>query len=90
MSKLHIDDNIHLKDTRLNSMVDFFIGIEGRRMLVELESGYRMDKPTEAPDFIGDMLKRCWEREPANRPTFNQLENTLAKYVHSSAKSFYL
>lgn len=59
-------------------------------MLNELESGFRMDKPTGAPDFIGEMMTSCWEAEPAKRPTFEQLENTLFKNLHFSVRSYYL
>lgn len=43
--------------------------------LVKVKKGYRMPCPICCPvDLYGIML-RCWDREPANRPTFRYLHN---------------
>ena len=66
------------------------IGIEWKQLVSELESGFRMEKPSNAPNFIGEIMNSCWEMEPKERPTFQQLEETLSKHLHSSVSSYYL
>jgi len=36
--------------------------------------GNRMEMPTLGPDLICDIMARCWEKEPGDRPTFNELK----------------
>uniref|UniRef100_A0A3Q4H572 Tyrosine-protein kinase n=1 Tax=Neolamprologus brichardi TaxID=32507 RepID=A0A3Q4H572_NEOBR len=35
--------------------------------------GYRMPKPPNCPDFLYEIMKRCWSNEPADRPDFRVL-----------------
>ncbi|XP_039878753.1 protein-tyrosine kinase 6b isoform X1 [Simochromis diagramma] len=35
--------------------------------------GYRMPKPPNCPDFLYEIMKRCWSTEPADRPDFRVL-----------------
>ena len=49
----------------------------GAEVLNNLEAGFRMPKPNterfECPDTLYDMMMKCWDRIPDNRPTFTFL-----------------
>ncbi len=48
--------------------------IQAENILANLNSGYRMDKPTDCDQFIYDeIILNCWRIEPKKRPTFSQL-----------------
>jgi len=49
--------------------------------LRELQSGHRMEKPEYAPNFVGEMMKNCWQKEPNERPTFSQMADVIAKEI---------
>ena len=49
-----------------------------------------MDKPDNTPNFIEDVMNNCWEKGPKDRPTFNQLEETIAANLDSSVSSYFL
>ena len=48
-----------------------------------------MEKPNCAPNFIGDVMRNCWKKEPKDRPTFNQLEEIIGGNMESSVSSYY-
>jgi hypothetical protein len=53
----------------------------GHQLIKEIQKGYRMEKPENAPNFFGEMMANCWKREPKERPTFGQLEDTISDYM---------
>ena len=55
--------------------------------LRRLEHGFRMDEPELAPNFIGQLLTNCWKSESHQRPTFNQLAESLSVYIEGSSVS---
>lgn len=48
-----------------------------------------MGKPEYAPNFIGDIMMRCWGKEPKDRPNFIQLEEMINCRMESSLSSYY-
>ena len=58
--------------------------------LRRLENGFRMDKPELAPNFIGQLMTECWKSEPHQRPTFNQISQSLSAYIEASLCANYL
>lgn len=52
-------------------------GVELSQVYELLETGYRMQCPEGCPPPVYDMMKHCWEWEPANRPTFSEVSTTL-------------
>ena len=42
-----------------------------------LRTGYRMESPEDCPPRVYDLMRHCWEHEPENRPTFNEILITL-------------
>ncbi|KAI9559248.1 hypothetical protein GHT06_016037 [Daphnia sinensis] len=66
-------------------------GIEMGHLLVkEIQNGYRMEKPTNAPNFFGETMARCWKTDPNERPTFRQLKDAICSQVESCISSEYL
>ena len=53
----------------------------GWALLRELQKGHRMEKPEYAPNFIGEMMANCWQKEPKDRPTFSQMADVIAKEI---------
>ena len=52
-------------------------GVELSQVYELLESGYRMQRPEGCPAPVYDMMYRCWEWAPEDRPSFKELSNTL-------------
>ena len=66
-------------------------GMENVALLVtQIQNGYRMAKPDYAPNFIGEMIKNCWLKEPNDRPTFSQMADVIAKQIESVVGIDYL
>lgn len=42
-------------------------------MLPYLKEGRRLLQPDSCPDFLYEIMQRCWAEEPDLRPTFSQL-----------------
>ncbi|XP_044180195.1 fibroblast growth factor receptor 3-like isoform X2 [Acropora millepora] len=48
------------------------------RKLVELlASGYRMPKPNHVAEALYQIMRNCWQEEPEDRPSFEQLRHEL-------------
>ena len=43
-----------------------------------VSTGYRMGKPVGCSDTIHDMMLKCWDVIPANRPSFEDIEKFFA------------
>lgn len=48
-------------------------GINVHELWKRLESGYRMEQPMNADEQIYDIMRRCWQKQPNERPSFAQL-----------------
>lgn len=51
-----------------------------------VKSGYTMPKPRcyQIPDDVFEVMRCCWEFEPASRPTFVELEEFFGNYLGAS------
>ncbi len=56
----------------------------------DIQNGHRMEKPEFAPDFFGDIMKSCWQKEPKERPTFSKLAEMTGEYIESLVNIDYL
>ncbi|XP_059350091.1 vascular endothelial growth factor receptor 1-like [Daphnia carinata] len=65
-------------------------GMNGLILVKNIQEGLRMEKPDYAPNFFGEMMKNCWNKEPNERPTFQQLANTIENYMEPFVTSGYL
>ena len=52
-------------------------GLVNSQIYNHLESGNRMECPNDIPDHVNDLMKHCWEWEPENRPTFQEVYSVL-------------
>ncbi|XP_068992235.1 platelet-derived growth factor receptor alpha-like [Neodiprion pinetum] len=59
-------------------------------MCRKLAEGYRMEKPPYAPKSIYQMMLRCWNAEPSERPSFEKLTVNIAVLIEEHVKTFYL
>ncbi|KAI9559917.1 hypothetical protein GHT06_013924 [Daphnia sinensis] len=65
-------------------------GMNGAILVKDIQDGLRMEKPDYAPNFFGQLMKSCWEKDPNARPTFHQLTNTIENYMEPFVSSQYL
>jgi hypothetical protein len=62
----------------------------GFLLVTQILNGYRMPKPEFAPNFIGEMMSNCWQKEPKDRPTFSQMADVIEKEIESVVGIDYL
>ena len=48
-------------------------GIDITLLLLKLENGHRLDKPSQCPDEVYNLMYKCWAANKRNRPTFSEL-----------------
>lgn len=51
--------------------------MDGKKIANLLEEGYRMPKPQHVGDQLYQIMMRCWQNDPDERPTFTELKNQL-------------
>jgi hypothetical protein len=62
----------------------------GFLLATQILNGYRMAKPEYAPNFIGEMMSNCWQKELKDRPTFSQMADVIEKEIESVVGIDYL
>ncbi|XP_074520332.1 protein-tyrosine kinase 2-beta-like [Halichoeres trimaculatus] len=56
-----------------------FFWLENGQVIIQLEAGIRLPKPQHCPPTIYSLLTRCWEYQPAARPSFSRLACSLSE-----------
>ncbi|XP_067026451.1 uncharacterized protein [Acropora muricata] len=57
------------------------------RKLVELlASGYRMEKPNHVAETLYQIMRNCWQEQPDDRPSFEQLRHELKRMANQHKK----
>ncbi|CAH3147000.1 unnamed protein product [Pocillopora meandrina] len=51
--------------------------MDGKKIANLIEEGYRMPKPQHVDDQLYQIMMRCWQNDPDERPTFTELKNQL-------------
>ena len=59
-------------------------------LIENLENGVRMKIPESVPVCVSDIISSCWIADPASRPTFEQLEQSLGTLLETSVRNFYI
>ena len=54
-----------------------FAGMQNQEVLDEVKKGYQMPKPQNCPEEIYQIMKKCWNLNPEERPSFEELFETL-------------
>ncbi|XP_074658431.1 tyrosine-protein kinase HTK16-like isoform X1 [Tubulanus polymorphus] len=52
--------------------------LQGAEVIKMLDDGIRLDKPSRCPSKVYEIMRKCWEYKPSERPTFKQLNNTFS------------
>ena len=52
-------------------------GVELSQVYELLETGYRMQRPEGCPPPVYDLMRKCWEWAPDDRPSFKEISATL-------------
>ncbi len=60
-------------------------GVELANVYHLLDSGYRMEMPETCPYNVYELMKRCWQWEPVNRPSFEQIYKDLENMFHDAS-----
>lgn len=53
--------------------------------ITAINKGERLQQPETCPDYVYDIMLKCWDFNPNNRPTFRELLDTFtadADYVN--------
>uniref|UniRef100_A0A8B9VWF5 Tyrosine-protein kinase receptor n=1 Tax=Anas zonorhyncha TaxID=75864 RepID=A0A8B9VWF5_9AVES len=58
-------------------------GLSNMEVLHHVQSGGRLESPSNCPDDLCDLITRCWAQEPQNRPTFFYIQDKLQEIRHS-------
>src|SRR5579883_1360770 len=45
-------------------------GLSNQQVIDQVPKGYQMSQPQNCPDFIYQIMKKCWELNHHNRPSF--------------------
>lgn len=62
-------------------------GVELTEVYHLLERGYRMDRPANCPASVYELMMRCWQWDPKDRPTFKEIHNALEHMFEKSSIS---
>lgn len=60
-------------------------GVELTDVYHMLESGYRMECPPGCPSRVYELMRQCWQWETTDRPTFQEIHNTLENMFQNSS-----
>ncbi|ESO85259.1 hypothetical protein LOTGIDRAFT_130675 [Lottia gigantea] len=58
-------------------------GMGNGEVLEKIKGGYRMPKPTDCPEAAFEMVLKCWDEDPENRPSFENVFNFFENYYIS-------
>ena len=45
-----------------------------------VQKGYRLSKPDYCPEYIYDLMLKCWQKSHLDRPTFSQLKSLMTNF----------
>jgi len=60
-----------------------YTGMSNLEVIAYVKAGSRLSEPESCPPEIYFLMKRCWKREPQDRPTFKELSEILANLCMS-------
>uniref|UniRef100_A0A914DVE6 Protein kinase domain-containing protein n=1 Tax=Acrobeloides nanus TaxID=290746 RepID=A0A914DVE6_9BILA len=63
-------------DLSHNELIDF------------LKSGKRLAKPKDMPEDMHEVVRKCWEEEPQNRPNFTELEKIFYTILEDNSEGY--
>ncbi|CAL8138246.1 unnamed protein product [Orchesella dallaii] len=60
-----------------------YLGMSNTKAREMVESGYRMPAPDRTPDVIYQLMTRCWQYDPEQRPRFSEIHSELEITLNS-------
>ena len=57
-------------------------------VLEQVEHGYRMPKMSKCPDSLYELMTKCWDKDPASRPTFEFLHSYLDDFFVATEPNY--
>lgn len=54
-----------------------FAALSNSEVIEQLDSGKRLPKPDSCPADFWNIIMRCWEHSPTNRPSFKTLNSII-------------
>ncbi|XP_033636186.1 angiopoietin-1 receptor-like [Asterias rubens] len=64
--------------------------IETRALRSTLKTGYRMPKPSNCNVKIYDLMVKCWQEEPSERPSFKNIVSVLTTLTKDQTDEIYM
>src|SRR6185295_9170099 len=52
-------------------------------LISDILNGERPQITNDTPEFYAELMKRCWDHDPENRPTAEEIEASLFEYCHT-------
>lgn len=65
-----------------------FTGMTNRDVLDQVERGFRQPKPPVCPQSMYEIMLKCWDKRPEERPTFEYLFNFFDDYFIATEPSY--
>ena len=62
--------------------------IENRNLLIHLKAGHRLPHPAYCPKPIYDILMKCWNTDPHNRPEFKEISARFESIIKILEQNF--
>ena len=56
-------------------------------LISDILNGIRPQVTDDTPEFYAELMKKCWDHSPENRPTAMEIENCLVKYYPYSEEN---
>src|SRR5437763_1451201 len=55
-------------------------------LILDILEGKRPEITVDTPEFYADLMKKCWDPKPENRPTAEEIEECFEKYKYPSSE----
>ncbi|XP_052256074.1 tyrosine-protein kinase SRK3-like isoform X3 [Dreissena polymorpha] len=63
-------------------------GMTNREVINQVENGYRMPRPSKCSPAMYEIMVKCWDKRPEERPTFEYLFNFFDDYFIATEPSY--
>jgi len=65
-------------------------GVDNQEVFTLLKSGYRMPQPHNCRNELYELMIKCWDENPLNRPDFSEIKEKLDELLEASCGVTYL